>query len=143
MSLRRRRHSAKYKAHLQSPKWARIRREALERGGHRCAFCSATDRPLHVHHNTYVNLGDEQPEDLVVLCGGRGGCHQVADRMRRARAKRWRPRPRRWFPRRPMRVVAVVLVGGFVGYGAMPLDAKRFIAGCNRGNPSSAICQKR
>jgi 5-methylcytosine-specific restriction endonuclease McrA len=87
MLRRRSRHSAQYKAHLRSPEWARIRREALARAGHRCAMCGrrkAPGRPLQVHHNTYENLGHERPEDLTVLCAGRGGCHAKADAARRA-----------------------------------------------------------
>lgn len=91
MFSRRPHHSAQYKAHLRSPEWARIRRDALERAGHRCAYCGLTQRKLRtlgrhleVHHNTYEHLGNEQPGDLTVLCaGGRGGCHAAADRQRR------------------------------------------------------------
>lgn len=36
--------------------------------GCRCEECGATDVALHVHHLTYVNLGDEKDEDLKVLC---------------------------------------------------------------------------
>jgi 5-methylcytosine-specific restriction endonuclease McrA len=92
MFARRPTHSARYKAHLRSPEWARIRRAALERAGYRCAFCGLSKaklrrlgRHLEVHHNDYANLGNERPEDLTVLCaGGRGGCHALADAQRRA-----------------------------------------------------------
>ena len=32
-----------------------------------CQLCRATKK-LHVHHNTYENLGNERDEDLIVLC---------------------------------------------------------------------------
>lgn len=83
-------HSEAYRAHLASPEWQRIRTAALERAKHRCAYCGWTEqdgpkgRHLEVHHNSYANLGAEQPEDLTVLCAGRAGCHTAADRQRRA-----------------------------------------------------------
>lgn len=82
MRRRRSTHSAQYRAHLASPQWQAIRRAALERAKHRCAFC-ATDRKLEVHHNSYARLGHEQPEDLTVLCDN---CHKAADRQRRLAA---------------------------------------------------------
>ncbi|HZA18923.1 MAG TPA: hypothetical protein VE645_18935 [Pseudonocardiaceae bacterium] len=100
MFRRRPNHSAQYKAHLRSPEWRRICKAALERACYRCQLCGLPlkrlrliGRHLEVHHNNYENLGCEQPEDLVVLCAGRGGCHTVADAQRRAangrrRAKR-------------------------------------------------------
>lgn len=112
MIRRRRNHSAEYKAHLRSPEWAAIRREALQRAQYRCAFCGLPrdvlrrkGRHLEVHHNTYVNLGRERPEDLTVLCAGRGGCHSVADKQRRLASGRRRPKrkPRSRFVRKARR----------------------------------------
>jgi 5-methylcytosine-specific restriction endonuclease McrA len=98
MLLARRRgptHSEKYKAHIASPEWARIRKGALERAGNSCALCGRGIKDLRrkglhleVHHKHYRNLGREQPEDLTVLCAGRGGCHSLADEVRRAAAGR-------------------------------------------------------
>ncbi len=122
--LRRRSHSAEYKAHLRSPEWRAIRRAALERAGFRCEFCNrakAPGRPLQVHHRTYERLGHELPGDLTVLCGGRGGCHAAADRQRRLaagrRPKTKRKRRRRQLsgPLRELRAVAAVLVFSFGG----------------------------
>lgn len=56
-----------YRQYLNSPAWEAKRRQALERAGQRCQTCGRR-RDLEVHHNTYSNLGDEKPEDLVVLC---------------------------------------------------------------------------
>lgn len=99
----RRSHSAEYKAHIASPEWAAIRKAALERARHRCQFCGLSrdrlrliGRHLEVHHNNYRNLGKEQPEDLIVLCaGGRGACHALADKQRRAHSHARRDRRRR------------------------------------------------
>jgi 5-methylcytosine-specific restriction endonuclease McrA len=101
--LGRRSHSAEYKAHIASPEWRAIRKAALERACYRCQFCGLSrdrlrliGRHLEVHHNNYRNLGKEQPEDLVVLCaGGRGACHAVADKQRRANSRARRDRKRR------------------------------------------------
>lgn len=116
-----RRHSALYRAHLRSPEWRAIRKEALERAGYRCAFCGrakAPGRPLQVHHNTYVNLGHERPEDLTVLCAGRGGCHAVADRQRRSHVRgRKRGRGSRRRRRSAFRGLRLPLVFLFVAGG--------------------------
>jgi 5-methylcytosine-specific restriction endonuclease McrA len=51
---------------------------ALVRAGYKCQVCSSIES-LHVHHNTYDNLGDELPTDLIVLCDI---CHgQFHDRL--------------------------------------------------------------
>lgn len=84
-------HSEKYRAHIASPEWDAIRKAALKRSGYSCALCGRgiaelRRKGLHleVHHKHYRNLGHEQPEDLTVLCAGRGGCHSLADQARRA-----------------------------------------------------------
>lgn len=40
--------------------------------GNCCEFCGAQDGPLHVHHLTYENLGNESADELFVLCAS---CH--------------------------------------------------------------------
>jgi hypothetical protein len=128
--VRRRRHSAAYKAHLASPEWRAIRKAALVRAGYRCAFCGLSQgqvrrrgRHLEVHHNSYENLGHERPQDLTVLCAGRGGCHAAADRQRRAQVrgrkrKAVRRRRRRGRIAKPFRdLLAVVFVLGAVFIG--------------------------
>lgn len=61
-----------YKRYLRSPQWLEKRGEALQRAAKRCQLCGFTEQ-LEVHHNTYEHLGDERPEDLVVLCSP---CHR-------------------------------------------------------------------
>lgn len=56
-----------YLEYLQSDHWQETRKAALERAGHRCQVCATTTQ-LEVHHNSYENLWNEKPEDLVVLC---------------------------------------------------------------------------
>jgi 5-methylcytosine-specific restriction endonuclease McrA len=72
---RHRRHrQAAYAAYLRSDGWRRLRREALERDGHRCRLCNSGLR-LQVHHRYYPEtLGTETADALTTLCGR---CHDV------------------------------------------------------------------
>jgi len=63
-----------YRDYLRTPWWRYIRQQALDVAGRRCEAvnengrrCGSWDR-LQVHHLTYERLGEERPEDLVVLC---------------------------------------------------------------------------
>lgn len=64
---------APYQEYLASEQWAKRRGQALARAGNRCQVCNATDG-LQVHHRTYERRGDEDPEDLTVLCAE---CHKL------------------------------------------------------------------
>jgi len=129
---RARNHSAAYKAHLRSPEWRAIRNQALARAGDRCAFCGLhknklrmLGRHLEVHHNSYANLGHEQPQDLTVLCAGRGGCHTAADRQRRLAVGR-RPKTRRKRSRKRLsKPLREVRTGLLIIFGA-PVVLKAF-----------------
>jgi 5-methylcytosine-specific restriction endonuclease McrA len=79
---------ANYKKYLLSSKWRATANDAIERAGYRCQVCGNPFR-LQVHHNTYRNLGKEQPEDLCVLCKD---CHEL---FHSVIAERRRPRPKR------------------------------------------------
>ena len=57
-----------YAEYLASAEWKIKRAAALERAGHRCQLCAYQGRNIEVHHNSYDNVGDERPEDLIVLC---------------------------------------------------------------------------
>lgn len=65
-----------YRRYLQTPEWREKRRVEIAAAEHRCRRCGAHG-PLELHHLTYRNLGNEPPEDLVVLCVT---CHQEAHR---------------------------------------------------------------
>jgi hypothetical protein len=72
-----------YWAYLRSPAWQQRRQAALGRADGRCEHtppvgsrdgspvhgprCDAT-QGLQVHHRTYARVGNEEPEDLAVLC---------------------------------------------------------------------------
>lgn len=57
-----------YTEYLKSAAWQAKRKEALDKAQHKCQLCAETRLPLHVHHNTYENLGHEKTADLIVLC---------------------------------------------------------------------------
>ena len=64
---------ASYKKYLRTPHWRATAKKALKRAGNKCQVCGSTYR-LHVHHNTYENLGKERARDLCVLCKR---CHEL------------------------------------------------------------------
>ena len=62
-----------YKKYLSTKVWDEKRREKLKEAGYKCQLCSKKDVKLHVHHNTYERIGDEDMNDLIVLCED---CHK-------------------------------------------------------------------
>ena len=56
-----------YKEYLQSPRWKAIRKRLYKEYNYKCALCGS-GKNLNVHHITYENLGEENDEDLTVLC---------------------------------------------------------------------------
>jgi hypothetical protein len=63
-----------YRDYLQTAHWELTRAAALERAKHRCQLCNGLKGGLNVHHRTYERLGNELPEDLIVLCRD---CHTI------------------------------------------------------------------
>lgn len=63
-----------YTEYLKTEHWQVTRNRALKRANFKCQVCNTNQRQLHVHHRTYVNRGDEQNADLIVLCAD---CHQT------------------------------------------------------------------
>jgi hypothetical protein len=62
-----------YADYLQSDHWKIVRADALARAGERCQLCNSHVK-LNVHHRSYLNRGNEQPGDLIVLCND---CHKT------------------------------------------------------------------
>jgi hypothetical protein len=60
-----------YRAYLTTEYWRERSRRAKEAARHRCQLCNGT-RDLNTHHRTYERRGNEDDEDLTVLCGE---CH--------------------------------------------------------------------
>jgi 5-methylcytosine-specific restriction endonuclease McrA len=56
-----------YEEYLQTNHWQRMRYCAQWMADFRCQLCGALEN-LQVHHSTYRRLGNERPEDLIVLC---------------------------------------------------------------------------
>lgn len=61
-----------YHEYIASPEWIKKSGEEKKKNP-KCSFCNRI-RVLHVHHRTYVRLGNEIPGDLVVLCDE---CHKI------------------------------------------------------------------
>jgi len=62
-----------YQDYLKSPRWTKVREQALARFDWRCAACHSGEH-LNVHHRTYERVGHEYLTDLTVLCRY---CHKV------------------------------------------------------------------
>lgn len=56
-----------YVSYLDSRGWRDIRHEVLQLDDGKCQKCGST-KNLECHHLHYMRLGDELPEDLVMLC---------------------------------------------------------------------------
>ena len=72
-------HSSFYLNYLQSDTWKKRRYAALERVEFRCELCGETES-LEAHHLTYERLGNEDPNDLIVICKGH---HWIEDTRRK------------------------------------------------------------
>lgn len=64
--------SSQYEVYLQSEAWTQKSRREREKNPN-CSFCNRKG-VLHVHHRTYVRLGEEKEGDLVVVCSD---CHDI------------------------------------------------------------------
>jgi hypothetical protein len=62
-----------YPTYLQSPEWKARRDERVKAAGNRCQVCNRAEK-LNVHHRTYERIGNEIPDDLIVLCEP---CHKL------------------------------------------------------------------
>ena len=58
--------------YLKSLAWKRKRAEIINRDEGKCVRCPKEGR--HVHHETYDNIGREDPSDLILLCDE---CHNA------------------------------------------------------------------
>jgi 5-methylcytosine-specific restriction endonuclease McrA len=61
-----------YNEYLHSEWWLCRKADAIRRAGYRCQKCGSIAR-LQVHHVSYLRLGNERDEDLMVLCAK---CHE-------------------------------------------------------------------
>jgi hypothetical protein len=62
-----------YEDYIGSPEWQKKRIQAFYALGNKCEVCGSS-KNIHVHHNNYGSLGNENPKaDLVILCDE---CHE-------------------------------------------------------------------
>lgn len=61
-----------YDMYLLTNHWSYVRSVILSSRGYRCQLCGTDKGDMHVHHNTYERLGNEEGLDLIILCAG---CH--------------------------------------------------------------------
>jgi 5-methylcytosine-specific restriction endonuclease McrA len=75
-----------YLVYLKSLYWQYQRSRALCRAGLKCEKCGGVPASveLEVHHKTYERLGEEELEDLVVLCHG---CHREEHGLPRSKRR--------------------------------------------------------
>jgi 5-methylcytosine-specific restriction endonuclease McrA len=57
----------KYKEYLLSDEWAQLKIDLFNHRGRCCEKCNRK-KNLSVHHLTYENIYNEEPEDLIILC---------------------------------------------------------------------------
>lgn len=76
-----------WETYLRSKEWRHKRDARLRAVGYRCQNCGASGEAarLEVHHLTYERLGNENPDDLRVLCPQ---CHKSADEARQVKEDR-------------------------------------------------------
>lgn len=63
----------RYREYMESAKWASFRASILKKRGTSCERCGLTTMRMHIHHLSYVRFGNEEDEDVIVLCVP---CHQ-------------------------------------------------------------------
>jgi len=61
-----------YTEYLRTPEWHYRRRQMIQAAERKCQNCGRYSHLLNVHHSSYERLGNEDPDDLVVLCAS---CH--------------------------------------------------------------------
>jgi hypothetical protein len=65
-----------YNTYINSPEWRAKANAAKQRAGNRCQVCNrpSSEIQLNAHHRTYERLGNENPDDITVLCRD---CHKL------------------------------------------------------------------
>lgn len=70
--------------YYSSTAWAKIKTDLFFLRGKRCEVCGSY-KQIQVHHLTYENFGgNEEPNDLVILCSD---CHQKEHGLKRLDAR--------------------------------------------------------
>jgi 5-methylcytosine-specific restriction endonuclease McrA len=77
--IRRNNFPDRYQERISGAQWKSLKGEIIEQRGNRCERCGAENVSLALHHLHYRSLGNEQPEDVELLCRE---CHTAADESR-------------------------------------------------------------
>lgn len=72
----------RYQQRISSAQWQSLKREIVAQRGSRCERCNSEGPSLDLHHLHYRSVGNEHPEDVVLLCRD---CHAEADKTRSAK----------------------------------------------------------
>jgi len=67
----------KYYKYLNSTEWANIKLDVMQHRGKACELCGS-NLNLQLHHKTYENAFEEEPEDLILLCRN---CHKEQHKL--------------------------------------------------------------
>ena len=76
-----------YKKYLESTEWAELRIDLFLERGFSCEKCNKkfkSQKGLEMHHKTYENIFNEEPEDLIILCSS---CHRYEHRKPKNKIK--------------------------------------------------------
>lgn len=77
----------KYEKYLLSDEWAEIKISLFEKRGKKCEICNSK-KFLQIHHLSYINIFNEEPEDLIILCSD---CHKkehgIVDKVKTVKNK--------------------------------------------------------
>jgi 5-methylcytosine-specific restriction endonuclease McrA len=76
-----------YLDYIDSPEWREKADRAKKRAGYRCQVCNkpGSETTLDAHHRTYVRFGNEQDDDITVLCRA---CHDLFENKKKAVANK-------------------------------------------------------
>lgn len=75
----------KYIEYLSSEKWKRFRKQIIQERDGACENCRSSEN-LQVHHKHYINIFNEQREDVLLLCRK---CHKRVHSMKPKNRKKF------------------------------------------------------
>lgn len=85
--------ASKYEEYLKTEQFNKIRQEVFSRDNHKCVICGSTEN-LQAHHLTYINVYQEDTQDLITLCRQCHSIYHAIEKKREAveeiyKRKRW------------------------------------------------------
>lgn len=79
-----------YLEYLKSAEWAQTKIDLFLSRGKKCELCESTNK-IAVHHRTYDNIFNEEPSDLIILCGH---CHFKIHKKQILKKKKLKSKPK-------------------------------------------------